>query len=101
MDDLYLETKNGNLPINQGIIEKYNLKKGTISPFTHNRIVGKNGDFHLEVKVQPEASEEVITKNPDGGKLISDGTVELENGITLSASEIIDISEGADSYDQH
>lgn len=44
MDKLYIETENGNQPIDNDITQKYNLQKGTKSPFTGNRIVDKYGD---------------------------------------------------------
>jgi hypothetical protein len=85
MEELNLETKNGRLPINKNIVEKYNLRKGTLSSFTCNRIVDKNGKYIIEkpkVKGLEEANE---------------GDQAKENGLLLQTSEIIDFAQGADS----
>ncbi|RDU25205.1 hypothetical protein [Anaerosacchariphilus polymeriproducens] len=51
MERLFVETKQGNIPIDDAIVEKYELKEGTFTPFTHQRIVDKNGNFfHEEVE---------------------------------------------------
>ena len=42
MEELFIETKEGNFPINQEIAEEYDLEKGTKAPFTGNRIVNVN-----------------------------------------------------------
>lgn len=87
MEELYIETKNGNLRIDDAFIQKYNLKKGTLSPFTRSRIVGKNGDFHRE-----DLSEE-----KESISQVDDEIKEMENGLMLSQSEMIDIAQGVDS----
>ncbi|QHQ63060.1 hypothetical protein Ana3638_21645 [Anaerocolumna sedimenticola] len=87
MEELYLETKNGNIPIDEDIVEKYDLKKGTRSPFTNNRILGENGDY-----VREDPPEERASLN-QGDDEIED----LENGLMLSQSEMIDIAQGVDS----
>jgi hypothetical protein len=86
MKELYLETKNGNVPIDQAIIEKYNLKKGTMSPFTNSRIVDKDGEFYVD---QPTTKK--LSYQPD------DGIAEMDHGLSLSTSEMLDIAAGVDS----
>lgn len=91
MEELYLETKNGNIQIHQDMIKKFDLKKGTMSPFTNNRIVGKNGDYNSEIAIDKGAAKQSLDEKPE------DGIVEMDDGSTLSTSEIIDLSNGADS----
>lgn len=88
MERLVVETKQGNIPIDDAIVEKYELKEGTFTPFTHQRIVDENGNFlHEEVE-----KKKTSLKNQD------EDIKEMENGLMLSTSEMIDITEGADSY---
>lgn len=84
MEELYIETANGKIPIKQEMIKKYNLKKGTMCPFTNSRIVGKNGEFLNESQYEEEP------KQLTGG--------DMENELILTTSEAIDIAQGADSY---
>lgn len=92
MEKLYLETNSEYVPIDQAFIEKYNLEKGTLSPFTNSRIVGHNGDFHREPHKEDIESKEVREKGfPD------DGIDQMDNGFELSTSEMIDIAQGVDS----
>lgn len=81
MEELFIETENGNMPINKNIIKKYDLKQGSRSPFSRNRIVGKNGEFNVE---KPEKND------------LSIGSNEKED-ILFSTAEVIDIAQGADS----
>jgi len=95
MEEVYIETPNGKYPIEKNIIEKYNLTKGMLSPFSRYRLVDKTGDFS-----KPDTKDKgYIRYVPDEGK--EDGLAELDNGILLSTSEMIDISQGADSYEEH
>lgn len=87
MEKLFVETKDGKLKIDDSIVEKYDLKKGTLSPFTQNHIVDKNGDFNRE-----EPSEEKFSLNQG-----DDEIDEMENGLLLSTSEMLDIAQGVDS----
>lgn len=43
MEELFLKTEYGNLPINGEIVQKYHLKQGEKSPFGGYRITDKNG----------------------------------------------------------
>lgn len=89
MKDLYLETKTGDIPIAKDIIKKHDLKKGTLSPFTGERIVGKNGDFCPEPIKSESPLENLVHRD--------DGVDEMENGMSLSTSEILDFAEGSDN----
>lgn len=98
MEELYLETKKGNLPIEQNIIEKYDLNSGTLSPFTQQRIVDVNGEYQREPSyTEDELNKEFNDMQIKGMK--SDGIDQMENGFELSTSEIIDFSQGTDSGD--
>lgn len=86
MENLYLETKNGNVPIDPTMVEKYHLKKGVKSPFTNNRIVDKDGDYQVDI-----ATTKKLNSYPDNE------IAEMEYGLSLSTSEMIDIAAGVDS----
>lgn len=45
MEQLFIGTTAGVKPIDQEIIQKYDLHKGTQTPFTQCSIVGKRGDY--------------------------------------------------------
>lgn len=89
MKELYIETKNGDIPIEKDIIKKHDLKRGTLSPFTGERIVGKNGDFRPEPVKNESPLDNLIHRD--------DGIDEMENGMSLSTSEILDFAEGTDN----
>jgi hypothetical protein len=87
MEDLYLRLKNEDSPIDQNIIEKYSLEKGSLSPFTRNRIVDSTGDYSsvAEKDEKPESEENRIQMN------------DLGNPLVLTTAEMIDITQGVDS----
>ncbi|MGB8455812.1 MAG: hypothetical protein WCD89_26290 [Anaerocolumna sp.] len=87
MEELFLETKDGNVKIEDSIVNKYDLKKGTVAPFTQNHIVNKEGEFKRE-----DPPEEKFSLNQG-----DDEIEEMENGLLLSTSEMIDIAQGVDS----
>jgi hypothetical protein len=87
MKEIYLETKEGRIKIDDRIAQKYDLKKGTVSPFTQNHIVDKSGDFNRE---DPPEKIDSINQGDDDIK-------EMENGFLLSTSEMLDIAQGVDS----
>lgn len=87
MEDLFIETEKGNIPVDQNLIEKYDLKEGTFTPFTQERIVDKNGEFIYDM---PEEERGSLNQGDDE-------IDEMENGLALSTSEMIDIYEGTDS----
>ena len=84
MENLYIETENGNIPIEKGIIEKHNLEKGMYSPFARYRILGENGDFPKRASAKKDSEKDTMN-------------AEAED-VMLTASEIIDFSQGADSH---
>ena len=84
MEKLYMETKAGNIPIDEKIVEKYDLEKGTFSPFTSNRIVNADGDF----------TKKIPPKEP-----VSMGESEGDVDVMEKTSEMIDLAQGVDSPD--
>lgn len=100
MKELFLETSNGIIPLEQGIIEKYDIKNGTYSPFTRCRIVDKNGVFNTGKKDKKDKTDKTdtdISQMPEGEGLADDNIIEFPEGEIYSTSEIIEISQGADS----
>ncbi len=87
MEELFVKTKDGNVKIDDSIVKKYDLKKGTLSPFTQSHIVDKNGDFTRE-----DPPGELVSLNQG-----DDEIEEMENGLLLSTSEMLDIAQGVDS----
>ena len=94
MEELYIETKNGNVPIDPKVIKKFNLEQGSLSPFTRSRIVDKNGEFPAETATEKDPKNNGTTQKPE------DGIVETEN-VQFSTSEIIDLAHGEDSKTEH
>lgn len=88
MEELFIETKTGKTPIDSDLVQKYHLQEGTYTPFSHEKIVDKDGNF---VHPEPEKEEPSF-------EFKEDEVEEMENGLLLSTSEMIDIAEGADSY---
>ena len=82
MDQLFVATEQGNIPIEQSVVEKYNLEKGMIAPFTGNVIVDKNSDATPKRSIKSKKSLQGI-KN--------------ESGVMLTTSEALDFASGADS----
>ncbi len=97
MEELYLETKNGNVLIEQRQIEKYNLKQGMLTPFTHYRVVDKNGVFFSKKRIKKDKTDTDVSEMQEGEGLEDDEIVEFPGGEIYSTSEIIDISQGTDS----
>ncbi len=96
MAELYLETPDGNVPIDPQFIERYNLQQGTRSPFSRNRIVGKNGEYFIDPESVEDIREHADKRVPYDG-FHDDGIDEMDNGFAISTSEIIDFSQGVDS----
>lgn len=94
MKDLFLKTNEGNIPISQEIVDKYNIKEGTVSPFTKFKVVNKDGSYINEEKSKIDVP---LSKMPEGEGLADDEIVEFSTGAILSTSEIIDFSQGTDS----
>lgn len=87
MEELFIESKVGNIHLDESIVNKYHLEKGTFSPYTNSRIINGMGDF---VREKPP-EEEVDLSQKD------DEIDEMENGLMLSTSEMLDIAAGVDS----
>lgn len=95
MNEIFLETENGNIQIDQDQIIKYNIKEGQISPYTKYRIVDKDGNFPKTR--DDETSSTKVIEMPEGEGLEDDEIVEFPHGQILSQSEILDFSQGTDS----
>lgn len=98
MKDLYIKTKNGNIQIDKKLIDKYNIKQGTFSPFSKYKIVTKNGSF---INEDIKKIDIPVSEMPEGEGLADDEIAELPYGAILSDSEIIDFSQGTDSSMEH
>lgn len=97
MQELFLKTEKGLVPLDDNVVKKYNLKAGKISPFSRMWIVDKDGNVashgHYEGTSSPKPEE-----MPEGEGLEDDEIIEFkETGAILSQSEILDFSEGTDS----
>lgn len=80
MEELYIQTVNGNIPINSELVKKYGLEKGMISAFSNFKIVGKGGEFPSRCKNQK-----------------INGEIEEAENVILTQSEILDFANAADS----
>lgn len=83
MENLYIKTEKGKIPIPENIAQKLNLKKGMLSPFTCNKIVGENDSETAENSYE----KPLLNEDP-----------ETTENVMLSTSEIIDFSQGMDSH---
>lgn len=88
---LYLETEAGQIPLSPEMVAKYNLKKGIFSSFTNYKIVDQSGAFTSETPPKEQKPKLDPEEKP------GDGIVEMDNGMQLSTSEILDLAAGADS----
>jgi hypothetical protein len=88
---LYIKTENGIAPIDAEIAKKYSLKSGTKAPFSSGLIVDMDETPEI---AEPKTDERIDVVK---GELVNDGIAQLDNGMTLSHSEMIDIAEAADS----
>lgn len=92
MEELYLETKNGKVPIDPAVAEKLGLEKGTKSPFSRQRIVGPNGEYPQETGIEKDPKNQPLSKS---GRAEDDDP--LYGGTMLTTSEILDFAQGTDS----
>ncbi|NLO47186.1 MAG: hypothetical protein GX111_02520 [Clostridiales bacterium] len=89
MEKLFIETNDHKVPISEDMVLKYHLKKGMLSPVSHNRIVDQNGND------QPnKARRDRTYKKQDNIKALES---ETQENFDLSTSEILDFSQGTDS----
>jgi hypothetical protein len=93
MEELFLVTKRGLVKIDPAMVEKYHLVSGTMSPFTRCRITNEEGATQEEKEYNEDAFGSEETK----GELVNDGIAQLDNGMTLSHSEMLDFAQGTDS----
>jgi hypothetical protein len=93
MEELYIEMRDGNVPIDSRLVEKYNLQKGMKTPFSRHRIVGKNGEYFIDPLKQEGVRNQGGEKVPFDG-FPDDGIETMDNGFELSTSEIIDFAQG-------
>ncbi len=90
MEELFLETENGIIPIDPEIVRKYRLEKGSRSPFSRSRIVGRNGEY-------PDRAAQSGTKAQWLDEQPEHDIEDIDNGILFSTSEILDLAQGVDS----
>ncbi len=96
MKELFLKTENGLIPLDEKIIEKYNLVEGKKSPFTRYYVVNKTGRIKFDSEKQ--TSSPGADEMPAGEGAEDDEIIEFsDTGAILSQSEIIDFSHGTDS----
>lgn len=96
MEKLFLQTENGLIPLDEKMIEKYNLVKGRKSPFTRYYVVDETGNHNFGST--KETSSDDVDRMPAGEGAEDDEIVEFsDTGTILSQSEIIDFSHGTDS----
>ena len=96
MKELFLKTEHGLEPIDEKLIEKYDLKKGKIAPFSRYWVVDKTGSVGIDKTC--DTSSPGLDEMPEGEGLDNDEIEEFsETGAILSQSEIIDFSHGTDS----
>lgn len=97
MKELFLKTENGLQPIDEKLIEKYNLVEGKIAPFSRYWVVDKNGSVGIN-NPDDDTSSLGIDEMPAGEGAEDDEIVEFsDTGAIFSQSEIIDFSHGTDS----
>ena len=97
MQELFLKTEEGLLPLDEKIIKKYNLKAGRISPFSRLWVVDKDGNVAKNSSYEGTSSPKP-EEMPAGEGLEDDEIIEFEEtGAIFSQSEIIDFSSRVDS----
>lgn len=94
MEQLYLETPGGRLPVAPEDAKRLGLHSGDISPFTRCRVLG--GPVGQSGASPDEKPPLAADPKNTGGKLHIDDD---KDGIPFTTSEILDIAQGADSYE--
>ncbi len=82
MEELYIKTPKGLVQLPEEVVRKYNLKEGSLTPFTRERVVNRFGEYHPEP--------------PPQQRLLKDATGMQERRFTTA--ENLDIARGSDSY---
>lgn len=80
MEELFLKTEDGLVPIALEVVQKYGLKKGEKSPFTGFLLVDRNGGFDTQENKQKDELEPPYN-----------------NAKMFTTAESIDIAQGVDS----
>lgn len=93
MNKLYLDTKDGKMPIDPQVAEKYSLNKGMKSPYTNGVVVDETGSAAKPAKQKVPQSDLTVNKE----KYANDTLSEYENGLVLDTAEVLDIAQAADS----
>jgi hypothetical protein len=88
---LYIRTETGVAPIDPALAEKYGLKAGMRAPFSDGVVVSMGETPEPAGKGGKERIDTVK------GELVNDGISQLDNGMTLQTSEMIDIARAEDS----
>jgi hypothetical protein len=88
---LYIRTGKGIEPIDPAIVEKYGLKPGMWAPFSDGVVVGMDETPGAD---DTGGKERIDTVK---GELVNDNIAQLDNGMTLQTSEMIDIAKAEDS----
>lgn len=97
MKELFLKTENGLQPIDEKLINKYDLVEGKIAPFSRYWVVDKNGSKGIN-NPDDDTSSPGVDEMPAGEGAEDDEIVEFsDTGAIFSQSEIIDFSHGTDS----
>lgn len=97
MKELFLKTEQGLQPIDEKLIEKYNLAQGKIAPFSRYWVVDKNGSKGIN-NPDDDTSSPGLDEMPEGEGAEDDEIVEFsDTGAIFSQSELIDFSHGTDS----
>lgn len=91
MDNLYIDMRGDRVALDPAVIKKYNVRAGTLSPFSRCPVVDARGRMPPR---QPEPAAR-LDEQPPGERL--DGIAQLDMGLELKTSEIIDFAQGADS----
>lgn len=89
--NLFVTIENRQYPIDPFLIEKYQLKKGQETPFSKGIITDANGN----AKDVEGLKEQMLNKFNEPKK--DDDPPGMENGMTLSTAEMIDVTQGTDS----
>lgn len=88
--ELFIVTGSGRYKIDQELVKKYNLKKGSRTPFSGYLVTDRQGDATNEVPLQEGVKDIRDPKEEDD-------PITMDNGAVLSTAEMLDISQGVDS----
>ncbi len=89
MENIFIDTPLGAQKVAPEMVRKYGLRNGMLTPFTRSRLSGASGGY--SGKADKDRINHAKGNEKDGDFM------EIKNGFALSASEIIDLSQGTDS----